>query len=226
MGGEADWLPPSFFRRLPSDENLRMIETIGAGSIDMVYLSRIYTKTGDDGFTTLGDGARVSKDDIRVAAFGAVDETNAMIGMLRQNLLPENEDNRLLEHIQNDLFDLGADLCVPESPADTKTRLRLAEGQSRFLEKAIDFHNEKLKPLTSFILPGGSPAACWSHLARTTCRRAERDVVTLARQQEVNPEAIIYLNRLSDLLFVLGRIYNNHGETDILWRPGAHRHSP
>lgn len=191
----------------------------------MVYLSRIYTKTGDDGFTTLGDGARVSKDDIRVSAFGAVDETNAMIGMLRQHLHAGGEDHRLLEHIQNDLFDLGADLCVPESPADTQSRLRLAEGQSRFLEKAIDTRNEKLKPLTSFILPGGSPEACWSHLARTTCRRAERDVVTLARQQEVNPEAIIYLNRLSDLLFVLGRIYNNQGDTDILWRPGAHRHS-
>lgn len=191
----------------------------------MVYLSRIYTKTGDDGFTTLGDGARVSKDDIRVAAFGAVDETNAIIGMLRQQPLVDEADQRLLEHIQNDLFDLGADLCVPESPSDTRSRLRLAEGQSRFLEEAIDIRNDKLKPLTSFILPGGAPAACWSHLARTTCRRAERDVVTLARQQEVNPEAIIYLNRLSDLLFVLGRIYNNLGETDILWRPGAHRQS-
>ena len=189
----------------------------------MVYLSSIYTKSGDDGFTSLGDGARVSKDDIRVAAYGAVDETNAMIGMLRQHMPPSSADWALLEHIQNDLFDLGADLCVPESPADTRQRLRLAQGQSQFVEKAIDDHNERLKPLTSFILPGGSAASCWSHLARTTCRRAERDVVTLARQQHVNPEAVIYLNRLSDLLFVLGRVYNNLGEQDILWQPGANR---
>jgi len=189
----------------------------------MVYLSSIYTKSGDDGFTSLGDGARVSKDDIRVAAYGAGDETNAMIGMLRQHMPPSSADWALLEHIQNDLFDLGADLCVPESPADTRPRLRLAQGQSQFVEKAIDDRNERLKPLTSFILPGGSAASCWSHLARTTCRRAERDVVTLARQQHVNPEAVIYLNRLSDLLFVLGRVYNNLGEQDILWQPGANR---
>jgi cob(I)alamin adenosyltransferase len=189
----------------------------------MVYLSSIYTKSGDDGFTSLGDGARVSKDDIRVAAYGAVDETNAMIGMLRQHMPPSSADWALLEHIQNDLFDLGADLCVPESPADTRQRLRLAQGQSQFVEKAIDDRNERLKPLTSFILPGGSAASCWSHLARTTCRRAERDVVTLARQQHVNPEAVIYLNRLSDLLFVLGRVYNSLGEQDILWQPGANR---
>ena len=132
---------------------------------------------------------------------------------------------RSLGKIQNDLFDLGADLCVPESPDDSRTRLRLATGQSEFLETAIDAYNTPLRPLTSFILPGGSLAASWSHLARTTCRRAERDLVTLTTVEKVNPEALIYLNRLSDLLFVLARVYNNNGESDVLWTPGSNRRS-
>ena len=191
----------------------------------MVFLSSIYTKSGDDGSTSLGTGARVRKDDVRVAAYGAVDETNSMIGMLRCHIEPGNPDHILLGKIQNDLFDLGADLCVPESPDDSRTRLRLATGQSEFLETAIDAYNTPLRPLTSFILPGGSLAASWSHLARTTCRRADRDLVTLTTVEKVNPEALIYLNRLSDLLFVLARVYNNNGESDVLWTPGSNRRS-
>lgn len=191
----------------------------------MVFISSIYTKSGDDGSTSLGTGARVRKDDVRVAAYGAVDETNSTIGMLRCHIGVESPEHPLLGKIQNDLFDLGADLCVPESPTDGRTRLRLAPGQSAFLESAIDTYNAPLSPLTSFVLPGGSLAACWSHLARTTCRRAERDLVSLTSVQKVNPEALIYLNRLSDLLFVLARVYNNNGQADVLWTPGGNRQS-
>jgi cob(I)alamin adenosyltransferase len=186
----------------------------------MVYLSRIYTKTGDRGETSLGDGTRVAKDHPRVAAYGDVDELNAVLGLLlaARADLPEAG---LLRGIQNDLFDVGADLCRPQ-PADEQPgqRLRVQERQAQRLEAAIDRLNAGLAPLTSFVLPGGQAAAAWCHLARTVCRRAERAVVTLARGEAVNPQVIVYLNRLSDLLFVLARVYNGNGEDDVLWVPG------
>lgn len=186
----------------------------------MVILSRIYTKTGDTGETALGDGSRVAKDHPRVTAYGSVDELNAVLGLLvaAQAELPEAD---LLRGIQNDLFDVGADLCVPpRSDEQAGARLRVKPEQAERLEQAIDRLNANLAPLTSFVLPGGTPAAAWCHLARTVCRRAERDVVTLARQETVNPQVVIYLNRLSDLLFVLARVYNHGGKDDVLWVPG------
>src|SRR5579884_128116 len=189
----------------------------------MVYLSRIYTKSGDRGETGLGDGSRVSKDHPRVAAYGTVDELNALLGMLLAQQ-PAFAEAELVRSIQNDLFDVGADLCVPTAPGETAgARLRIAERQSTRLEQAIDRLNERLTPLTSFVLPGGQPAAAWCHLARTVCRRAEREVVTLARAETVNPAVIVYLNRLSDLLFVLARVCNRDGQDDILWIPGQSR---
>ncbi len=188
----------------------------------MVYLSRIYTRTGDDGGTALGDGTRVPKNHPRVAAYGSVDELNAVIGLLLT--APPPAESELLQSIQNDLFDLGADLCRPQSPDESPgARLRMSEAQSARLEAAIDRLNAELTPLTSFVLPGGSAAAAWCHLARTVCRRAERDVVTLASQETINAQAIIYLNRLSDLLFVLARVYNRQGRDDVLWQPGKNR---
>jgi cob(I)alamin adenosyltransferase len=186
--------------------------------VPMVYLSRIYTKSGDKGETGLGDGARVPKDHVRVAAFGDVDELNATLGLLSA-YCPEAPEKELLRTIQNDLFDLGADLCVPE-PAEG---LRIVESQYLRLEQAIDRLNENLEPLRSFILPGGTPAAAWLHLARTVCRRAERNLVSLMREEKVNEHALIYLNRLSDFLFVLGRVANEGGKGDVLWIPGASR---
>ncbi|HEX5269773.1 MAG TPA: cob(I)yrinic acid a,c-diamide adenosyltransferase [Gemmataceae bacterium] len=186
----------------------------------MVFLSRIYTKSGDAGDTGLGDGTRVPKDHPRVAAYGSVDELNAVLGLLLAGC-PGLAEADLLRGIQNDLFDVGADLCVPQ-PADEPAgqRLRVRAEQAARLEKAIDRLNEPLAPLHSFVLPGGSPAAAWCHLARTVCRRAERDVVTLARGEAVNPQVVIYLNRLSDLLFVLARVCNGNGAGDVLWVPG------
>jgi len=189
----------------------------------MVYLSRIYTKSGDKGDTGLGDGTRVPKDHPRVAAYGSVDELNAVLGLLLVQADKELDDDThgLLRGIQNDLFDVGADLCRPELPDEKPGQvLRIRADQAEKLEKAIDVRNEHLKPLTSFILPGGTPAAAWCHLARTVCRRAERDVVTLTREEPVNPQVVIYLNRLSDLLFVLSRTLNRQGEDDVLWVPG------
>lgn len=183
----------------------------------MVYLSKIYTKSGDQGETGLGDGSRVAKDHPRVAAYGTVDELNAVLGLLLAQC-PDLAEAELVRAIQNDLFDVGADLCVP--PKLGETRLRVRPEQAARLEVAIDRLNEPLPPLTSFVLPGGAPAAAWCHLARTVCRRAERDVVTLARTEEVNPHLIVYLNRLSDLLFVLARSVNRAGPGDILWVPG------
>jgi cob(I)alamin adenosyltransferase len=186
----------------------------------MVYLSRIYTKTGDRGETALGDGTRVPKDHVRVTAYGTVDELNAVLGLVlaQQTDLPEAD---LLRTIQNDLFDVGADLCRPPTPDEQPgQRLRVQETQARRLEEAIDRLNARLAPLTSFVLPGGRPAAAWCHLARTVCRRAERNVVTLARTEPVNPQVVVYLNRLSDLLFVLARVYNDDGRDDLLWVPG------
>jgi cob(I)alamin adenosyltransferase len=189
----------------------------------MVYLSRIYTKSGDQGETGLGDGSRVAKDHPRVAAYGSVDELNAVLGLLLAHAGSEldGETRRLLLGIQNDLFDVGADLCRPELPGEQPGQvLRIRAEQAEQLEKAIDVRNQHLQPLTSFVLPGGTPAAAWCHLARTVCRRAERDVVTLMQQQPINPHVVIYLNRLSDLLFVLARTFNRQGQDDVLWVPG------
>src|ERR1700722_5370144 len=185
----------------------------------MVYLSRIYTKTGDSGETGLGDGTRVAKDDPRVTAYGSVDELNSVLGLLLSQF-PESEEASLVRSIQNDLFDVGADLCVPAASDEAPgSRLRVRPEQSTRLETAIDRLNAPLGPLTSFVLPGGRGTAAWCHLARTVCRRAERDVVTLTRSGPVNPHVVVYLNRLSDLLFVLARVYNNHGQDDVLWQP-------
>lgn len=186
----------------------------------MVYLSRIYTKTGDQGETGLGDGSRVAKDHPRVAAYGGVDELNAVLGLLAA-YQPDAPETPLLHDIQNDLFDVGADLCVPEAANESPgQRLRIQTEQTVKLERAIDRLNETLAPLTSFVLPGGRPAAAWCHLARTVCRRAEREVVTLGRTEMINPQVVVYLNRLSDLLFVLARAYNSNGQDDVLWVPG------
>ena len=189
----------------------------------MVFLSRIYTKSGDAGETGLGDGTRVAKDHPRVAAYGEVDELNAVLGLFAAHC-PDGPEVALIRVIQNDLFDLGADLCVP-APKDGEADggLRMTEGQSTRLEHAIDRVNERLHPLNSFILPGGSSAAAWLHLARTVCRRAERAVITLTHSEPVNTQAVIYLNRLSDLLFVLARAANRDGADDVLWVPGQNR---
>lgn len=187
----------------------------------MVRLTRIYTRGGDAGETSLGDGARVPKHSLRVAAYGTVDEANAAIGIARLYADPPAEE--MLDRIQNDLFDLGADLCMPEAGKRGAGALRIAAAQIERLEREIDAMNATLRPLDSFILPGGTPAAAHLHLARTIARRAERLVSELARSDAVNPEALKYLNRLSDHLFVLGRRLNDGGARDILWRPGANR---
>jgi cob(I)alamin adenosyltransferase len=186
----------------------------------MVRIDRVITRGGDTGETSLGDGVRVPKDSIRVEAYGTVDEANATIGLLRQHTREDAGADAMLARIQNDLFDVGADLCVPGEAGD---RLRLTDAPSLRLETEIAGLNEKLKPLTSFILPGGSPAAAAAHLARTVVRRAERHVVTLSHSEAVNPAIIRYLNRLSDYLFVLSRHFNNDGAGDVLWIPGANR---
>jgi cob(I)alamin adenosyltransferase len=189
----------------------------------MVYLSRIYTKSGDKGETGLGDGQRVPKDHVRVAAYGDVDELNSVLGLLLTNV-PDYAERDLILRIQNELFDLGADLCVPrqlgENPAHV---LRIVPSQYEQLEKDIDRLNDPMEPLKSFILPGGTPASGWLHLARTVCRRAERSVVTLMRTEKIGDDPMIYLNRLSDLLFVMGRAANDGGKADVLWVPGKSR---
>ena len=187
----------------------------------MVRLTRIYTGGGDAGQTSLGDGARVAKHDPRVAAYGTVDEANAAIGLARLHAGPDLD--AILARVQNDLFDLGADLCTPEIEASDRPRLRVAAEQVARLEREIDETNDRLAPLNSFVLPGGTPAAAYLHLARTVARRAERDITALAEQEVVNPEAIRYVNRLSDLLFVLARAANDDGAKDVLWEPGANR---
>jgi cob(I)alamin adenosyltransferase len=187
----------------------------------MVYLSRIYTKTGDGGETALGDGSRVLKCCPRVAAYGEVDELNAVLGLVSDL---QNDDQAVIRSVQNDLFDVGADLCVPPAPvAGAETVLRVTKDQVERLEREIDRRNERLQPLKSFILPGGTRAAAWLHLARTVCRRAERSVVALMQTEEVNPNVLVYLNRLSDLLFVMARIANAEGRDDVLWQPGQSR---
>lgn len=187
----------------------------------MVKLTRIYTKGGDKGETSLGDGSRVPKDALRVAAFGTVDEANACVGLAR--LHTTGEADAMLARIQNDLFDLGADLCTPETPDPKYPPLRIVEAQVERLEREIDAMNETLAALNSFVLPGGSPAAAALHLARTVARRAEREIVALAARETVNPAAIRYANRLSDHLFVLSRKLNDNGASDVLWVPGKNR---
>ncbi|HYG91066.1 MAG TPA: cob(I)yrinic acid a,c-diamide adenosyltransferase [Azospirillum sp.] len=189
----------------------------------MVKLTRIYTRGGDKGETSLGNGARVPKHDLRVAAYGTVDEANAVLGLARLHTLVDADADAMLARIQNDLFDLGADLCTPEEPNPKYPPLRILDAQVDRLEREIDAMNESLAPLTSFILPGGSPAAAHLHLARTVVRRAERLMTELALHEPVNPAAIRYANRLSDHLFVLSRRLNGNGASDVLWVPGANR---
>lgn len=193
----------------------------------MVQLTKIYTRGGDQGETSLGDGSRVAKHDARVEAYGTVDEANAVIGLVRVEIARAGADEKdldaALSRIQNDLFDLGADLCTPEDGRRAEGALRIAASQVEWLETEIDKINERLAPLSSFILPGGSPVAAQLHLARTVARRAERCVTELARSETVNTEAVKYLNRLSDLLFVMSRAANNDGAYDVLWVPGANR---
>ena len=191
----------------------------------MVYLNRIYTKTGDAGETSLGDGRRVAKTDLRIGAYGSVDELNCVLGCVLA-AEPSEEMTRILIRIQNDLFDVGADLCVPESDQPPKYEpLRVTAEQVCRLERWIDAATDRLQPLTSFILPGGSVIAAQLHLARTVCRRSEIEVLRLVANEKVNPQVAIYLNRLSDLLFVLARCANNDGKDDVLWIPGANRES-
>jgi cob(I)alamin adenosyltransferase len=188
----------------------------------MVTLNRIYTRTGDGGKTRLATGEPVAKSHPRVEAYGGVDELNAQIGVARTLLGNEPALDAMLERAQNDLFDLGADLATPERPRED---LRILDSQVARLEAEIDQLNGELAPLTSFVLPGGSPAAAALHVARTVCRRAERDAVRLAEAKGggVSPAALKYLNRLSDLLFVAARFANGKGAEDVLWRPGATR---
>ena len=190
----------------------------------MVVLNRIYTRTGDSGETALGNGARVPKFDPRVEAYGTVDETNAALGLAR--LHAEGDADAALARIQNDLFDLGADLCRPEMDKDAEADyppLRVNDAQVDRLESEIDAMNDALEPLRSFILPGGTPLAAHLHLCRTVSRRAERLCVALSAAEAVNPAAVRYLNRLSDWFFVAARIANEDGRADVLWVPGANR---
>ena len=193
----------------------------------MVQLTRIYTRGGDAGETSLGSGKRVPKYDTRVAAYGTVDETNSVIGVARLNVERSSDIDDMLARVQNDLFDLGADLCTPESKSlsikDNNEALRIVESQVVRLEKEIDELNANLNPLKSFILPGGTAGASYLHLARTVARRAEREMVELATKETINPMALKYINRLSDHLFVLARHLNDRGTTDILWIPGNNR---
>ncbi|MGQ3675499.1 cob(I)yrinic acid a,c-diamide adenosyltransferase [Xanthobacter sp. TB0139] len=192
----------------------------------MVKLNKIYTRTGDNGTTGLGTGARVKKYDLRVAAYGTVDEANAALGIARLHLADEPALDAMMMRVQNDLFDLGADLCTPptadEAPGNA---LRIVPEQVSRLEQDIDMLNAELSPLTSFILPAGTPAAAHLHLARTICRRAEREMVELSHTEDesVGAPAIHYVNRLSDLLFVAARYVNARGTADVLWVPGASR---
>lgn len=187
--------------------------------VDMVRLTRIYTRTGDDGTTGLADGSRLPKDHIRIEAYGIVDELNSVVGLARQHADAVEGLDEALARIQNDLFDLGADLATP----GTGEGLRVVAAQVEWLESSIDAWNADLPALESFVLPGGSELASWLHLARTVCRGAERATVALADLDELNPQVIPYLNRLSDLLFVAARVANDGGASDVLWVPGKHR---
>jgi len=193
----------------------------------MVKLTRIYTRGGDRGETSLGDGTRVPKHDLRVEAYGTVDEANAAIGLARLHTGgqtgPMAEADAMLGRIQNDLFDLGADLCTPERENPQWPPLRIVAAQVDRLEREIDAMNAELQPLNSFILPGGNPAAAYLHLARTVARRAERHMTVLATREPVGEPALQYVNRLSDHLFVLARWVNDKGGADVLWVPGKNR---
>jgi cob(I)alamin adenosyltransferase len=184
----------------------------------MVFLSQIYTKSGDGGETGLGNGIRVKKSSPRVTAYGEVDELNSVIGLAACHV---SEARAFLQTVQNDLFDVGADLCVP--PTDNEKALRVRPEQATRLESEIDRLNDRLEPLRSFVLPGGTPAAAWLHFARSVCRRAERGIVGLMQTEPVNPNVAVYLNRLSDLLFVMARVANEDGKGDVLWEPGKMR---
>jgi len=191
----------------------------------MVVLNRIYTRTGDAGETALGNGARVAKYSLRVNSYGTVDEVNATVGLARLHAAGTDMDGQLAE-IQNDLFDLGADLCRPDMARDKDaeyTPLRMVDAQVKRLESQIDSMNDALEPLRSFVLPGGSALAAHLHLCRTVARRAERLVMELASLEEINPAAVQYLNRLSDWFFVASRIANDAGRADVLWVPGKNR---
>ncbi len=191
----------------------------------MVRLDKIYTRGGDKGETSLSDGSRVAKHDLRVEAYGTVDEANAHIGLAR--LDSDGDVDAMLGRIQNDLFDLGADLARPLNPENSEKELRIVQNQIDRLESEIDLMNQALEPLTSFILPGGKVSAAHLHVARTVTRRAERLATELMADQPnqvtINPLAVVYLNRLSDHLFVLARHVNDNGATDILWVPGENR---
>jgi cob(I)alamin adenosyltransferase len=189
----------------------------------MVVLNKIYTRTGDDGTTALATGERRAKSDLRFAAIGTIDELNAHVGVARLAVgVPGDAVAAMLARIQTDLFDLGADLATPER-SDARERLRIAASQVERLEREIDTLNRDLEPLTSFVLPGGTPAAASLHLCRTVARRAERLMVELATREPVNVEALHYINRLSDLFFVAARLANDGGKADVLWVPGGNR---
>lgn len=185
-------------------------------------LDKIYTRTGDEGKTSLGDGSRLPKFHLRVNAYGSIDEANSVIGVAILHV-EDPETSQLLRHIQNDLFDVGADLCRPQRPGTEKPILRITDEQVTWLEHQIDRFNSELEPLTSFVLPGGSPASAYMHHARTVTRRAERDVVRLSADEAVNGAVLRYVNRLSDFLFVLARFLNDKGKKDVRWKPGLHR---
>ncbi|MCG8511423.1 MAG: cob(I)yrinic acid a,c-diamide adenosyltransferase [Rhodospirillales bacterium] len=187
----------------------------------MVKLTKIYTRGGDAGETSLGSGGRVAKHAPRIKAIGAVDEANAAIGLARLHAGAETDS--LLGLVQNDLFDLGADICIPEDGGRSEGALRMSAQQVKRLETEIDTINAALAPLESFVLPGGGAAAAFLHSARTIVRRAERRLSELAAEEDINAEALRYLNRLSDLLFVMARQANDNGDTDVLWVPGANR---
>jgi len=192
----------------------------------MVVLNKIYTRTGDDGSTALGTGGRRKKYDLRIAAYGTVDETNAAIGIARLHTAGDTALDAALARIQNDLFDVGADLCAPgQGRGPAGARLTVTDKQVAWLETEIDRLNAELAPLRSFVLPGGSPAAAYLHLARTICRRAERLTAELKDKAEesVTPDVLKYLNRLSDYLFVASRYANRKGAGDVLWKPGENR---
>lgn len=185
----------------------------------MVQLTRIYTRGGDTGKTSLGDGTRVLKSNERIEAIGAIDETNASLGLVCVHIKnPEIQEE--IQAAQQDLFDIGADLCYPKPPQNSERRLQIQEARVKNLETQIDFYNQDLKPLTSFVLPGGTLGSSYLHLARTICRRAERTCVALSQHEYVNPVVVQYLNRLSDFLFVLSRSVNHQGGKDVLWLPG------
>ena len=187
----------------------------------MVLLNRIYTKTGDKGETALGDGTRVPKHDLRIASYGTIDEANSALALAR--LHATGEIDAMLARIQNDLFDLGADLCIPDTSRRSEGALRITDAQVERLEREIDGMNSELAPLTSFVLPGGTPAAAHLHLARTIVRRAERLMTELSARERVSASALRYVNRLSDHLFVTSRFANDRGANDVLWVPGANR---